>query len=333
VATAAEVHKPGRRLRLGLIIAVIFLIAGGGLLWWYLKPHTSPDATFTGYVVSDDIYMSSPVSGILLDVAVKRGARVAPGDSLFRVDTTVRAADADRAAAQLSANQALLTQQQSALVHARAELAAAQAQADRNGAEVKRLAAAQHEKAGAVSQLQLEQAQAAYQGALDERDAARTQVQSASATIDSAHAQVREAQASLASAQRQLSDLAPLAPSAGRIEDIMFKPGESVTANTPVVSIVPDGEVKVRFYVPEAVVHNFPPGRTVAIGCDGCPAGMTASVDFVATRPEYTPPIIYSLDARQKLVFLVEAVPSNPGALIPGQPMDVGGTAAEPARR
>jgi HlyD family secretion protein len=50
---------------------------------------------------------------------------------------------------------------------------------------------------------------------------------------------------------------------------------------------------------------------------------MTATVDFVASRPEYTPPIIYSLDARQKLVFLVEAIPSSPRALIPGQPLDV----------
>jgi len=60
---------------------------------------------------------------------------------------------------------------------------------------------------------------------------------------------------------------------------------------------------------------------------------MTATVDFVATRPEYTPPIIYSLDARQKLVWLVEARPSDPAALVPGQPMDVAATSAELRRR
>jgi HlyD family secretion protein len=37
---------------------------------------------------------------------------------------------------------------------------------------------------------------------------------------------------------------------------------------------------------------------------------MTATVNFVANQPEYTPPIIYSLDARQKLVFMIEADPS-----------------------
>ena len=103
----------------------------------------------------------------------------------------------------------------------------------------------------------------------------------------------------------------------------MFKAGETVPANVPVVSIVPDGEVKVRFYVPQALVSAYKPGRKVAIGCDGCAAGLTATVNFVATEPEFTPPVIYSLDARQKLVFMVEAVPSNGRALVPGQPIDV----------
>ncbi|MFL6626079.1 MAG: HlyD family efflux transporter periplasmic adaptor subunit, partial [Vitreoscilla sp.] len=134
------------------------------------------------------------------------------------------------------------------------------------------------------------------------------------------------ARAGLRSARREVSELAPVAPGAGRIEDVMFKPGESVPANAPVVTIVPDGEVKVRFYVPEALVDGYRPGRRVAIACDGCAAGMTATVAFVSTRPEYTPPIIYSLDARQKLVWMVEAVPSAPDALTPGQPMDVAGS-------
>ena len=48
---------------------------------------------------------------------------------------------------------------------------------------------------------------------------------------------------------------------------------------------------------------------------------------------EYTPPVIYSLETRDKLVFLVEAVPSNPRALVPGQPIDVAPTAEALPRR
>jgi HlyD family secretion protein len=188
---------------------------------------------------------------------------------------------------------------------------------------LKRLTAAQAEKPGSVAQLDIDQTRAAYEAALRRADAARAQLGSASAAIAVARAQVRGSEAGLTSARRQLSELAPVAPAAGRIEDVMFKPGETVPANVPVVSIVPDGEVKVRFYVPQALVGAYKPGRKVAIACDGCAAGMSATVDFVASEPEYTPPVIYSLDARQKLDFMVEAVPSSPRALVPGQPIDV----------
>jgi HlyD family secretion protein len=314
--------------------AAVVVVVAGGLIWWWMATHRANSAqSFTGYVVSDNIYMASPVSGTLMSVAVRRGARVAAGDSLFRVDPTVRAAETDQARAQIAGSSAQLKQQQAALVRAQADLGAAEAEAERNKVEITRLAAAQAEKPGSVAQLQVDQARAAYRGAQDKRDAARSEVQSAIGAIAAARAQVQQSQAALTSAQRQLSDLAPVAPSAGRIDDIMFKPGESVTANVPVVSIVPDGEVKVRFYVPQTQVNAYKPGRKVVIGCDGCATGMTAIVDFVASRPEYTPPVIYSLDARAKLVFLIEAVPSDPLALVPGQPMDVADTAADLPQR
>ena len=76
-------------------------------------------------------------------------------------------------------------------------------------------------------------------------------------------------------------------------------------------------------YVPQSLVAAYKPGRKVAIACDGCAGGMTATVNFVASEPEFTPPVIYSLATRDKLVFLVEAVPANPQALVVGQPISV----------
>lgn len=329
MAEAAEPEPRGRRhvpVRAIAVIAALAVIALA--LWLWYRSHARSDDLFTGYVVSDDIYMTSPVAGTLASVAVQRGQRVAAGAPLFRVDPTVRAAEAEQARATIGANQAQVSQQQSSLDRARADLAAAQADADRYGTQLRRLTAAQREKPGSVAQLDIDQARASYEGALRRRDASRTQLGAASAAIAAARAQVQQAEAGLTSAQWQLEELSPVAPKAGRIEDVMFKPGESVTTNVPVVSIVPDGQVKVRFYVPQSRVNAYKPGRKVAIGCDGCAIGMTAVVEFVANEPEYTPPVIYSLDARQKLVFLVEAIPSAPRALIPGQPIDVAPTAA-----
>jgi HlyD family secretion protein len=330
MAEAAETMRKRRRLMLIALAAVVLATA----VFFLLRRNGGHgDEVFTGYVVSDDVYMTSPVAGTLTRVSVRRGQRVAAGAALFAVDPTVREAQTEQARAVIAASQAQVEQQRAGLGRARDDLAAAQADVDRAGAELRRMTAAQREKPGSVAQLDIDRARAAQASAIGRRDAARTQLGSAAAAIAAAQAQVRQAQAGLTSAQRELRDLAPVAPSAGRIEDVMFKPGESVPANVPIVSITPDGEVKVRFYVPQARVSAYQPGRRVAVGCDGCAEGMTATVEFVASEPEYTPPIIYSLDARQKLVFMVEARPADPRKLSPGQPIDVAPSAGDLPRR
>jgi HlyD family secretion protein len=63
----------------------------------------------------------------------------------------------------------------------------------------------------------------------------------------------------------------------------------------------------------------------VTIRCDGCATTVDATVSYVATDPEFTPPIIYSNDTRAKLVFMVEAHPAEQDAALlrPGQPVEV----------
>lgn len=318
-------HLPVR----ALLIVTGFVLAGILLALYFRAGDKKAQRAFTGYVVSDNVYISSPVAGTLSQVGVERGQRVKAGMPLFRIDPTVRAAATEQARATIAADEAQVEQQQASLARARSDLASAQADADRVGAQFRRLAAAQREKPGSVAQLDLDQARAGFEAALRKRDAARSQIGSAASAIAAARAHVRQSRAGLTSAEHQLADLAPVAPGAGRVEDVMFKPGESVASNAPVVSIVPDGQVKVRFYVPQALISSYHPGRNVAIGCDGCATGMTATIEFVASEPEYTPPVIYSLDAREKLVFLVEARPADPRRLLPGQPLDVAPTAGD----
>lgn len=107
------------------------------------------------------------------------------------------------------------------------------------------------------------------------------------------------------------------------MEDTFYNPGDWVPANAPVVALLPPGQVKLRFYVPGSVVGAIAPGDTVRFRCDGCPPGLTARIAFVSPRAEYTPPVIYSLQTRARLVYLVEARPDAPAGLHPGQPVDV----------
>ena len=106
------------------------------------------------------------------------------------------------------------------------------------------------------------------------------------------------------------------------MQDTYFVEGEWVPAGRPVAALLPPGNVKVRFYVPETVVGSLRPNQPLEVLCDGCPAPIPAAVSFISIQAEYTPPVLYSKESRAKLVFLVEARPA-PGALHPGQPVDV----------
>src|SRR5690606_41913055 len=66
--------------------------------------------------------------------------------------------------------------------------------------------------------------------------------------------------------------LAPAAPAAARVEEIFFQRGEWAAANQPVLALLPDSEVKLVFFVPEAETARYRPGRTVRFTCDGCEA-------------------------------------------------------------
>ena len=94
-------------------------------------------------------------------------------------------------------------------------------------------------------------------------------------------------------------------------------------ASRPVLALLPPGNLKVRFFVPETVLANLAYGDTVRVSCDGCAKDLTARVSFIARQSEFTPPVIYSLEERSKLVYMIEALPQQPAGLRVGQPVDV----------
>ena len=81
--------------------------------------------------------------------------------------------------------------------------------------------------------------------------------------------------------------------------------------------------MKLRLYVPEASVSEIKVGDLLVVGCDGCPSDLSARISYISDEPEFTPPVIYSPDNRQKLVYLIEARPLADAALKPGQIVDV----------
>jgi HlyD family secretion protein len=114
-----------------------------------------------------------------------------------------------------------------------------------------------------------------------------------------------------------------VSPVTGTVQQVYYRPGEMVPAGRPIVALLPPGNLKVRFYVPEAVLPRLAYGDVIKVNCDGCAGDITARISFIASSAEFTPPVIYSREERSKLVFLVEALPNKPEALRVGQPIDV----------
>ena len=141
--------------------------------------------------------------------------------------------------------------------------------------------------------------------------------------FEAAEAVLRDAQARLNSSQTRLSRRSIFSSVDGTVQQIYFRPGEMVPAGRPVLSLLPPGNIKVRFYVPESVLPGIAYGDLIRVTCDGCVSDLTARVSFIARQSEFTPPVIYSLEERAKLVFLIEALPEKPGELRVGQPVGV----------
>jgi len=142
-------------------------------------------------------------------------------------------------------------------------------------------------------------------------------------TYDDAEAALRQTKANLDWSKTRLARRRAISPGDGTIQEVYYRPGETVQPGRAVMSLLPPGNLKLRFFAPEKQLPAVKYGETVNVSCDGCEAGLTAKVTFIANSAEYTPPVIYSLEERAKLVFLIEAHPDQPEKFRVGQPVTV----------
>jgi HlyD family secretion protein len=286
-----------------------------------------------GYVEGEYVRVAAPFAGALVSLDTRRGAQVQPGAALFALEAENE--DAARREAQERLRKALAQvedlrkgKRPTEIESSRAQLAQAQAAAVLSEREWHRQL--ELVSKGFVSQSVADQAKSAR-----DRDHDRVvELQNALATVQAgarpdeiraAEAEAAAARETLAQADWKLRQKTVASNVAGTVNDTLFVKGEWVPAGSPVVSILPPGNVKVRFFVPESRLGSISSGQKVSFACDGCGNAINGTISFIASQAEFTPPVIYSKDSRAKLVFLVEAKPAPEDAvkLHPGQPVDV----------
>ncbi|MFT3809765.1 MAG: HlyD family efflux transporter periplasmic adaptor subunit [Micropepsaceae bacterium] len=268
------------------------------------------DDTLQGYGEAAYLYVAPQDGGVIASLSVKEGDRVEAGAVVATLDGARAGYQRDAAKAAAESARANVADD-GALAEA---VRQAEANRDLAAKTLKRTEELVATKAASRAKLDTDRA------ALKSAEAA---LAAAKAERDAAIRQLGSAEAELGLAERRLADLTLKAPASGTIERIYRRGGEVVAAGAPVLALLAPENMKVRFFVPEAQLAAMTPGAEVSISCDGCKAGLTARITWVASEPEFTPPVIYSLDERAKLVFLVEAAPSDPAAIRPGLPVDV----------
>jgi HlyD family secretion protein len=288
---------------------------------------------YQGYVEGEFVNVGSGVAGRLERLFVTRGTAVEANVSLFNLESTLEAAAVRQAGEAHSAAKAQLSdlgtgKRQSEIEVVRAQLEQAVVAEKQSGTQLARDEA--QLEAGGISRMQLDASRAQH-----DVDAARVRELRSQLTvaemaarpgqIQAQESQVAGASAAVDESRWRLDQKHVVATQAGVVEDTLYRVGEWVPAGSPVVRMLPPANIKVRFFVPQPALSQFPLGREVAIRCDGCAANVKATVSYVAINPEFTPPIIYSNDTRAKLIFMIEARPASEGgpALRPGQPVEV----------
>jgi HlyD family secretion protein len=305
------------------VIIVVLLLIGAGLLAWFLIGGSKRERMLSGYIEGENLYLAAPVAGTVETVSAVEGQRVSAGQRLFQIEPATLTAQGEQAAANVAAARTQIASAEAQAQQAEADVSAASADAVRARQDLARLLSVKRADSSAVAGKDIDAARAALREANARVAAAQKTAQARRAEIASSRAQAEQAQGGAREVAIRVGQLAPVAPSPARVEDVFFQPGEWVNANQAVVSLIPDNKVKVRFFVPEEQVARYRPGKQVRFSCDSCGDELTATVRYVSPRPEFTPPIIYSRDSRDRLVFMVEAYPARPANLLPGLPVDV----------
>ena len=223
---------------------------------------------FIGVVIArEQADLAARQAGEVVEVRVRLGDRVEPGQVLVRLDERpIREAHAI----------------------ARAELSAAQAEGERARAE---LAEARDRLArrralhGSVAQ--------------EELNAAGYAVDKAGAMRDRARAAVAHQRARLGQLARQLADATITAPFAGAVAMRYIDPGVVVEAGTPLVRLIAADRPWVRFAVPAEQRAVMAPGARVSVAIES-PALQGQPVEAVVRH------IAPALDPSSQM-FLVEA--------------------------
>ena len=302
---------------------------------WLLLAGCSgqPENEIQGYIEGDFVRVSLPESGVVETMFVGRGHKVEKGDPLVTLDNARESAALERARSEMGMAEAELANLKGAERDAQiqvleSEIEELQVNLDYATAAYNRHRTLSKTGASPVDDAERMKSQeltlkAKIKAAESRLQLARqsvgreNEIHAAQETLNARKATVREAEAKLALRRA-------VAPASALVNEVIYRPGETVTAGQAILELLPFGNVKARFYLSPSQVDRATNNPMLILRCDSCGDGIPAKVNFISPEASYRPPVLYSRNQSEKLAFLVEAIPLEDARLLhPGQPVTV----------
>lgn len=289
--------------------------------------------TYSGYAEGEFVNISSTQSGKLDKLFVKRGDYVSLNDNLFALECESELLSLKQAQSDLSAAESTLSDYQKGsrpeeIKVIEAQLSQALASSDNAAKQLSRNNALF--PSNAVSKAQLDESEALAK-------AAEAKVKELQNTLDVAKlskrtdqiaaqkARIAQLKALVAQAQWRIDEKGVKSRYNALVFDTLYREGEWINAGGIIVRLLPPENIKIRFFVPQNISESLRIGDTLSIISRSDDKTIPAKVTYISSEAEFTPPIIYSNETKDKLTYMIEAYPQKRDAirLHPGQPVEV----------
>ena len=311
---------------LGIATALLCVMSG-------CSSTPSAAGTVQGYVEGEFVYISSPLPGRLEALFVQRGAQIKAGDPLFELENITEKTSRDETKLRLAQTRAQLADAKKGKRPTEIEASTAQLNLARAALQFsekefvrqERLLRAKVVSVQDVDRLRSMRDQDRQRVAQLEAELGTARLGLRSDQIAAAEASTHALEATLTRSEWDLAQKRQTAPQAGLVFDTLYRTGEWIAAGRPILVLLPPQNIKVRAFVPQSLLAVIHLGDKVRVTVDGGKVPFSGVVSFISPQAEYTPPVIYSKESRQKLVYLIELTFDQATAvqLHPGQPVDV----------
>lgn len=308
----------------------IFLSVGMLLV---LGCDNKPENIFPGYSYGDFVYLSAPSNAKVENIFVSKGDRVKTGQKLVELESFDAVNTLQRAEEKLRAESALLRNMASGerpeqLNIIRAQIKKARSLESQAQRQVERYRGLYARQAISVAEWENIRDDFVQKHAQVEELAHQLEAHQLPARqdeIEKQQSQVESAKLECDKARRDVEQTTIVSSLNAQVFDILYRAGERSTMGHPIISLLPPDNIKVRFFIPQAILGKIKTGMSVRLSCDGCSAAIPGTINYISPEAEFTPPVIYSTKRREKLIYRVEATPNREHAiqLKVGQPFDV----------